>query len=61
MGNVIGRIGSGEGRKLLLNGHMDTVDAGIRDNWAHDPFGGEIIDGVLYGRGAVDMKAPWPP
>ncbi len=56
MGNVIGRIGAGNGHKLLLNGHMDTVDVGSPENWTHDPLGGELADGVLYGRGAVDMK-----
>jgi putative selenium metabolism hydrolase len=54
IGNVIGRIGAGRGRKLLLNGHMDTVGVTDRDSWLHDPFGAEA--GVLHGRGAVDMK-----
>lgn len=40
---------------LILLAHMDTVPVG--DNWKHDPFGGKIVDGKLYGRGACDMKA----
>ncbi len=43
---------------LVIHGHMDTVPAGPRESWKHDPFGGEIIDGLLYGRGAADMKGP---
>ncbi len=56
MGNVIGRIGPADGPRLLFNGHMDTVDVGDRSLWEHDPFGGLVRDGVLYGRGASDMK-----
>lgn len=40
--------------KLLLMGHLDVVPANP-DGWRHDPFGGEQIDGFLWGRGAVDM------
>lgn len=46
--------GSGDGKSLLLMGHIDTVKEGT--GWNTDPFGGEIINGNLYGRGAVDMK-----
>lgn len=54
--NVIAKIpGSGEGKSLMLTGHMDTVPPYKMDI---DPFGGEIIDGKLYGRGSVDMKGP---
>ena len=56
IGNVIGRIGSGRGPKLLLNGHMDTVDVGETARWPHPPYGAVIQDGILYGRGACDMK-----
>jgi len=56
MGNVIGRIGPGRGKKLLYNAHMDTVDIGDVEAWSHDPYGGEVEGGVLYGRGACDMK-----
>lgn len=53
--NMAGTLkGSGGGRSLLLMGHIDTVKEGT--GWTADPFGGEIKDGKLYGRGAVDMK-----
>jgi succinyl-diaminopimelate desuccinylase len=56
VGNVIGRIAGGEGPALMFNGHMDHVDAGEADLWAHPPFGGEIHAEELWGRGAADMK-----
>jgi len=56
IGNVVARIGASGGKKLLYNGHMDTVGVGDAAAWSHDPFGGEISAGLLYGRGAVDMK-----
>jgi acetylornithine deacetylase/succinyl-diaminopimelate desuccinylase-like protein len=40
---------------LLLHGHLDVVPA-RKSDWTHDPFGGEIADGCVWGRGAVDMK-----
>ena len=43
---------------LVIHGHMDTVPVGPRNSWTHDPFGGEIVDGLLFGRGAADMKGP---
>ncbi|MEM3462948.1 MAG: ArgE/DapE family deacylase [Candidatus Bathyarchaeia archaeon] len=54
--NVIGRIGRGSGRILLMNGHMDTVPVGDVSRWSFDPFEGKLVDGILYGRGAADMK-----
>ena len=55
--NVIARIkGAGPGRRVVLNGHLDTFPAGDRTLWTVDPFGGDVIDGRLYGRGAADMK-----
>lgn len=42
---------------ILLNGHIDTVPEGDANSWMMDPFSGEIKDGFLYGRGAVDMKS----
>jgi succinyl-diaminopimelate desuccinylase len=54
--NVIGRqAGTGNGPAIHLNGHFDVVPAGL--GWTRDPFGGEIADGRLYGRGSCDMKA----
>ena len=46
--------GSGGGRSMLLTGHVDVVPAG--GGWTVDPFGAERRDGVIYGRGTVDMK-----
>jgi succinyl-diaminopimelate desuccinylase len=45
------------GPHLLFNGHTDVVPPGDRALWTHDPFGAEIADAVMYGRGAVDMKS----
>ena len=56
VGSVVGRIGTGHGPTLLLNGHMDVVDVGDPARWHHPPYDGVIEDGVLYGRGACDMK-----
>ena len=56
--NLFARWGEGKnGRSFGFNGHTDVVPIGSRDDWKHDPFGAEIIDGTLYGRGAVDMKS----
>ncbi|MBC8448665.1 MAG: YgeY family selenium metabolism-linked hydrolase [Chloroflexi bacterium] len=56
MGNVIGRIGSGPGPVLVYDGHMDVVGVGDSEAWQRDPFGAEVEEGVMYGRGTVDMK-----
>jgi acetylornithine deacetylase len=48
--------GSGGGRSLLFNGHIDVVTVEPRDQWTSDPFRPEVRDGKLYGRGACDMK-----
>src|SRR5689334_20040458 len=54
--NVVARWGGGDGRApLLLHGHLDVVPAEASD-WRVDPFAGEIEDGHVWGRGAVDMK-----
>jgi succinyl-diaminopimelate desuccinylase len=42
---------------VVFAGHTDVVPPGPREHWASDPFGPEIRDGVLYGRGASDMKS----
>lgn len=55
-GNVIGlRRGRAPGALLLFDGHMDVVEPGA-GNWQHNPFGGEIAEGRLWGRGACDTK-----
>ncbi len=58
-GNVIGTIrGRGEAPAVMFNTHLDHVDAGDESAWAHPPFGGELADGRVWGRGAVDIKGP---
>jgi len=57
IGNVVGHIGTGQRPILLYNGHMDVVGVGDPSTWKHDPFAADIQDGILYGRGAADMKA----
>ena len=49
-------VGTGGGRSLLLNGHIDVVPSEPRDRWTSDPNAPEVRDGRLYGRGACDMK-----
>ncbi|MEL7123776.1 MAG: YgeY family selenium metabolism-linked hydrolase [Bacteroidota bacterium] len=56
MGNVIGRVGVGE-TTILFDSHLDTVEVNDGDEWDFDPFGGDVIDGKLFGRGSVDMKS----
>jgi len=53
--NVIGELNNREGKTLIFNGHYDTVEA--FKMWTNDPFGGEIIDGKIYGRGSSDDKS----
>jgi acetylornithine deacetylase len=54
---LIARVGgSGGGRSLVFNGHIDVVSAEPRSAWASDPFVASVRDRCLYGRGACDMK-----
>jgi succinyl-diaminopimelate desuccinylase len=57
--NVVAVVegGGGPGRTLAFEGHTDVVTEGDPDRWSVDPYGGEIRDGRLYGRGAADMKS----
>lgn len=56
--NVVGTVrGRGGGRSLILNAHVDVVDPGPAEAWTHGPWSGVVVDGKLYGRGAVDDKA----
>jgi acetylornithine deacetylase/succinyl-diaminopimelate desuccinylase-like protein len=56
LGNVIGRIRLGKGGvRILLEGHIDQVDVTDPSKWTHDPFGAEVENGRLYGRGTTDM------
>lgn len=53
--NLVARLqGAGNAPPLLMQGHVDVVPA--RGDWSHDPFGGEIDGGMVWGRGALDMK-----
>jgi succinyl-diaminopimelate desuccinylase len=55
--NVVARVhGSGPGRRVVLNGHLDTYPVNEALPWTVDPLGGLVRDGKLYGRGAADMK-----
>jgi putative selenium metabolism hydrolase len=59
VGNVLGRIrGRGDAPDLMFNTHLDHVDVGDPAGWPHPPFGGEIHDDRVWGRGAVDIKGP---
>ena len=59
VGNVIARVrGTDSGSTLALSCHLDVVDIGEADSWEHGPFSGDISDGHLHGRGAMDIKGP---
>lgn len=54
--NVVATLrGDRPGKRVILNGHIDTVPAG--DGWSVDPFGGDLRDGQIWGRGSCDMKS----
>lgn len=56
-GNLIGCIrGNRPGKKILFDGHMDTVPVTEENEWMYPPFAAEIHDGKIYGRGTTDMK-----
>jgi len=56
--NVMGGLGDASaGPTLLLEGHTDVVTEGNPAEWTHPPFGGDVVDGRLYGRGSADMKS----
>jgi len=55
--NLVAKLDGGlPGKRLILNGHLDTYPIGKTHDWTQQPLGGEIIDGKLYGRGSADMK-----
>jgi len=57
MPNLVASFDAGKpGRHLALNGHIDVFPVGDGAGWTRDPWGGELIDGKIYGRGACDMK-----
>ncbi|HEX5817003.1 MAG TPA: M20 family metallopeptidase [Methylomirabilota bacterium] len=56
--NVVAVLGDrAAGPTLLLEGHTDVVTEGDPAQWSHPPFGAQIVDGRIYGRGAADMKS----
>jgi succinyl-diaminopimelate desuccinylase len=56
--NVVAWLGEkGSGKSLLLEGHTDVVTEGNPAEWTHPPFGADLVDGRIYGRGAADMKS----
>jgi succinyl-diaminopimelate desuccinylase len=56
--NVLGVLGDGPaGPTLLLEGHTDVVTEGNAGEWSHPPFGGDLVEGRIYGRGSADMKS----
>ncbi len=61
MPNVVASFDApGKGRHLVLNGHIDVFPVGTdpkAEGWTQDPWGGDISDGKIYGRGVADMKA----
>jgi len=58
IGNVVGRIrGTGTGPSVLFTVHLDHEEPGEREAWRYDPYGGQIAEGNLHGRGASDHKA----
>ena len=55
LGNVIGWMGSGD-KIIAIDGHIDTVGIGNRDNWTDDPYTGYETDDIIYGRGGSDQE-----
>jgi succinyl-diaminopimelate desuccinylase len=53
--NLVATLSNGPGPTVHLNGHYDVVPVG--NDWTREPFGGELDDGWIYGRGAADMKS----
>ncbi len=55
--NVVGTLnGSGEGKSIILNSHIDVVPEGDKELWTHHPYKAVVKDGLIYGRGVSDMK-----
>jgi acetylornithine deacetylase/succinyl-diaminopimelate desuccinylase-like protein len=53
--NLVARLSGGPGPGLVLQGHVDVVTT-VNQKWTRPPFGGELVDGWIWGRGALDMK-----
>ena len=59
LGSVVGRRhGNASGKTIHFDGHTDIVPATSPEKWTHDPFGGELSDRKIWGRGSSDMKGP---
>ena len=57
MPNIVATFEAGKpGRHLALDGHIDCFPVGEGAGWTHDPWGAELVDSRIYGRGACDMK-----
>jgi putative selenium metabolism hydrolase len=56
-GNAVGAIGPVGGRTIMIDGHIDSIPLHSPEKWSVDPFGGAVIDDVLYGLGICDQKA----
>lgn len=54
--NVIASIGPKEAPSIIISGHIDTVPFGNVEDWRYHPLSAEIVDGIMWGRGTVDMK-----
>src|SRR5690625_2950010 len=55
--NVVGVLkGTGGGKSIILNGHVDVVPEGDHQQWDEDPYSGKVMKGNVFGRGATDMK-----
>jgi succinyl-diaminopimelate desuccinylase len=55
--NVLAWVGEASGPSLLLEGHTDVVTEGNAAEWRYAPFGADLVDGRIYGRGSADMKS----
>ena len=59
LGSVAGVVkGRGDAPPVMLSCHLDVVAEGAHGEWEHPPFGGDVVDGFLHGRGAMDIKGP---
>ena len=54
--SIAGGVRSSD-KRFIFNGHIDVVPEGDHANWQHDPWGAELVDEKIYGRGACDMKS----
>jgi succinyl-diaminopimelate desuccinylase len=57
MPNLVAEFGDGDGPTVCFNAHLDVVPTGEESVWTHPPFGADLLDGRVYGRGAGDDKA----